>query len=152
MRRRFSPFTLALGAGLVLLVACKDKDLAITNPNAGDTKRVLATPTDAENLLGNYFKRWHSGLYGSANPPTTFEGMSNVMSLQHCSSLANNCQNIRTPFTGAGNVNTPGNPCAGEQYNPFQVMNEVNRVASNFLGVVDGFTSRQPRRGNSTPR
>jgi hypothetical protein len=147
MRRRFSPFTLALGAGLVFLVACKDKDLEVTNPNAGDTQRVLATPTDAENLLGNYFKRWHSGLYGTSasnNPPTNFEGMANVMSLQNFSSLANNCQNIRTPFTGASNVNTPGNPCAGEQYNPFQIMNEVNRVASNFLTVVDGFKTFTP--------
>lgn len=144
MRRRFSWFTLALGAGVVFLGACKDKDLAVTNPNAGDTKRVLATPTDAENLLGNYFKRWHGGLYGSPNPPTTFEGMANVMSLQNFSSLANNCQNIRTPFTGAANVNTPGNPCAGEQYNPYAIMGEVTRVASNFLTVVDGFSSFTP--------
>lgn len=144
MRRRFSLFTLALGAGMVFMGACKDSQLAVTDPNAGDTKRVLATPQDAENLLGNYFKRWHSGLYGTSssnNPPQNFEGMANVMSLQNFSSLANNCQNIRTPFTGASNVNTPGNPCAGEQYNPYAVMGEVGRVASNFLTVVDGFTT-----------
>jgi hypothetical protein len=143
MRRRFSLYTLALGAGVVFLGACKDKNLEITNPNAGDTKRVLATPNDAENLLGTYFKRWSVGFYGGGNvgqaPPTTFEGMANVMSLQNFSSLANNCQNIRTPFSGAANVNTPGNPCAGEQYNPYAVEGEVERVASNFLGVVDGF-------------
>ena len=141
MRHRF--LLLALGAGLVFLGACKDKDLEVTNPNAGDTQRVLATPADAENLLGSYFKRWHSGWY-TGNPPTTFEGMANVMSLQNFSSLANNCQNIRTPFTGSSNVNTPGNPCAGEQYNPYSVMGEVERVASNFLGVVDGFTTFTP--------
>ena len=143
MRHRFSLYTLALGAGLVFLGACKDKDLEVTNPNAGDTQRVLATPNDAENLLGTYYKRWMVGFYGGGSvgqaPPTTFEGMANVMSLQNFSSLANNCQNIRTPFTGAANVNTPGNPCAGEQYNPFSIMGEVERVASNFLGAVDGF-------------
>jgi hypothetical protein len=143
MTRRFSRYTLVLGAGVVLLGACKDKDLEVTNPNAGDTQRVLATPADAENLLGTYFKRWHGGWY-NGNPPTTFEGMANVMSLQNYSSLANNCQNIRTPFTGAANTNTPGNPCSGEQYNPYSVMGEVERVASNFLTVVDGFTTFTP--------
>src|SRR5262249_4309927 len=63
---------------------------------------------------------------------------------QNFSSLANNCQNIRTPFTGASNVNNPGNPCAGEQFNEYQVWGEVQRVASNFLGVVDGFTTFSP--------
>lgn len=138
MNRRSSLLTLALGAGLVFLGACSDKSLEVTNPNAGDTKRVLATPNDAENLLGTYFKRWHGAWYGG-NPPTTFEGMANVMSLQNYSSLANNCQNIRTPFTGAANTNIPGNPCLGEQYNAYAVMGEVERVASNFLTVVDSF-------------
>src|SRR5262245_28298833 len=87
MTRRFSRDALVLGAGVVFLGDCKDKDLEVTNPNAGDTKRVLATPGDAENLLGTYFKRWHAGWY-NGNPPTTFEGMANVMSLQNYSSLA----------------------------------------------------------------
>ena len=143
MQRRSSLITIVLGAGLVFLGACKDKDLEVTNPNAGDTKRVLATPNDAENLLGTYFKRWHNAWY-NGNPPTTFEGMANVMSLQNYSSLANNCQNIRTPFTGAANVNTPGNPCLGEQYNAYAIMGEVERVASNFLTVVDSFTTFTP--------
>src|SRR5215212_11865910 len=105
MRRRYSLLTLAIGAGLVVLGACSDKDLEVTNPNAGDTKRVLATPNDAENLVGTYFKRWSVAFYGGGSvgqaPPSTFEGMANVMSLMNFSSLANNCQNIRTPFTGA---------------------------------------------------
>src|SRR4051812_43025940 len=86
MRRRSALYGLALGAGLVVLGSCKDSDLEVTNPNAGDTKRVLATPVDAENLLGNYFKRWAVAFYGGGNvgqaPPSTFEGMANVMSLQ----------------------------------------------------------------------
>jgi hypothetical protein len=143
MQRRSSLLTIVLGAGVLCLGACKDKDLEVTNPNAGDTKRVLATPNDAENLLGTYFKRFDNAWY-NGNPPTTFEGMANVMDLMNYSSLANNCQNIRTPFTGSANVNTPGNPCLGEQYNPYAVMGEVQRVASNFLGVVDGFTTFTP--------
>lgn len=143
MQRRSSLLTIVLGASVVFLGACKDKDLEVTNPNAGDTKRVLATPVDAENLLGQYFKRFHNAWY-NGNPPTTFEGMANVMSLQNYSSLANNCQNIRTPFTGAANTNTPGNPCLGEQYNAYAIMGEVQRVASNFLTAVDGYTTFTP--------
>ena len=37
---------LALAGGLA---ACSDEQLAVTNPNSGDTKRVLGTPLDAEN-------------------------------------------------------------------------------------------------------
>src|SRR5215212_6033213 len=148
MRRRLARYGLAFGAGLAFLGACSDKDLEVTNPNAGDTERVLATPIDAENLLGTYFRRWSVAFYGGGSigqaPPTTFEGMANVMSLQNFSSLANNCQNIRTPFTGAANVNTPGNPCAAEQYNSFAILGEVQRVASNFLGVVDEFATFTP--------
>jgi len=148
MLRRSALYGLALGGGLLVFAGCKDSDLEVTNPNAGDTKRVLATPNDAENLIGTYFKRWNVAFYGGGTigqaPPTTFEGMANVMSLMNFSSLANNCQNIRTPFTGAANVNTPGNPCAGEQYNSYAVLGEVQRVASNFLGVVDDFSTFTP--------
>ena len=112
---------------------------------------MLATPNDAENLLGTYFKRWHGAMV-QRNPPTKFEGMANVMSLRTTSSLANNCQNIRTPFTGASNTNTPGNPCLGEQYNAYAVMGEVERVASNLLGVVDGYTTFSRHRSLGTRR
>src|SRR5690349_23635281 len=42
-------------------------------------------------------------------------GMANMMSFQTYSSLANNCLNARTQFTGYSNGNQPGNVCAGEQ-------------------------------------
>jgi len=64
--------------------------------------------------------------------------MANVQSLMNYSSLANNCQNARAPFSGAANSNAPGNVCAGEQYRLYQFMGEVNRVASSFLGQVKG--------------
>jgi hypothetical protein len=72
------------------LGACSEKQLTVQNENQGDTKRVLGSPLDAENLLGTYYKRWSSGVYGST---TDVEGMANVMSLMNFSSLANNCQN-----------------------------------------------------------
>lgn len=119
----------ALVAAAALLAGC-DTELEVINPNSGDTRRVLGTPNDAENLLGSYYRRWHTGVYGST---TNLEGMMNVMSLMNYSSLANNCQNARAPFAGAFNGNNPGNVCQGEQYRLYNFMGEVNRVASSFL-------------------
>src|SRR5690242_10673264 len=133
MRRKLIPYVALLAA--FGLGACSDKSLEVTNPNSGETQRVLGTPDDAEKLLGSYYKRWHRGLYGSATaaPPGTLEGMANIMSLQNYSSLNNECQNSRYPFSGAANGNAVGNNCAGDNSSTFQIEEEVVRVASNFL-------------------
>src|SRR5881394_1965036 len=115
---------------VVALGACSEKQLEVTNPNQGDTKRVLGTPGDAEALLGSYYKRWSTGVYGST---TNLEGMANVEALMNYSSLANNCQNSHLPFTGATNFNSPGNTCSGEQFRIYTIEGEVSRVASSFL-------------------
>ncbi|MEP6733371.1 MAG: hypothetical protein ABJE10_22195 [bacterium] len=127
---RYAALFAVIGIGLG---AC-EKQLEVTNPTSGDTKLVLGTATDAENLVGGYFKRWSSGLYGSL---TVVEGMTGVMSVMNFSSLANNCLNGRLPFAGVDNTNTPGNVCTGEQARAYQIENEVQRVASSFLGQVD---------------
>jgi len=138
MRIKLIPYVALLAA--FGLGACNEDSLVVSNPNAGETKRVLGTPDDAEKLLGSYYKRWYAGLYGGpgANPPTTFEGMANIMSMMNYSSLNNECQNSRYPFSGATNANSPGNNCASDQSNPYFVLGEVNRVAANFLTSVDG--------------
>jgi hypothetical protein len=130
IRRALSIAVLGAAVGLG---AC-EKQLTVTNPNAGDTKRVLGTPNDAEALIGTYWKRWMSGVYGST---TNIEGMANIFALQNYSSLANSCQNSHAPFSGATNFNQPGNTCSGEQFRLFTFMGEVNRVASSFLTQMD---------------
>ncbi len=134
MTRNFLRGAAALAA-LIGAVACNDTNLAVANPVSGDSKRVLGTPNDAEALLGTYYKRWSSGVYGST---TDLQGMTSVQSMMNHSSLANNCMNARTPFSGAGNGNAPGNVCQGEQYRLYSIMGEVNRVASTFLTQVAG--------------
>ena len=119
-------------AGVATLGAC---DLAIENPTAGDAKRVLGTPADAEALISTYYKRWSSGVYGSTG---SIDGMASVMSLMNYSSLANNCLNNHAPFANISNGNSPGNVCAGEQSRLYQFMNEVARVSSNMLREMDG--------------
>jgi len=129
MMRKFVQF--AALAATVGLGAC---NLAENNPTAGDTKRVLGTPGDAEALISTYYKRWHTGLYGST---TELQGMANVMSMMNYSSLANNCQNSHAPFSNAINGNSPGNVCNGEQTRLYQVENEVVRVASSFIAQIN---------------
>ena len=125
----------AVSAALIGAVACNDTELAVTNPNSGESDRVLGTPNDAEALLGTYYKRWMSGMYGSTGD---VQGMAGVQSLMNYSSLANNCLNGRTPFSNAANTNAPGNVCAGEQSRLYFFNGEVNRVASTFLTKLTG--------------
>lgn len=131
MRRILAGVVLATAVGLG---AC-ERQLTVTNPNSGETKRVLGTPSDAEALIGSYYKRWSSGVYGST---IDLQGMANNFSMMNYSSLANSCQNSHTPFSGASNGNQPGNVCQSEQSRLYFFMGEVNRVAASFLKQMDG--------------
>ena len=151
MRRKLIPYVVLLSTFGVGMSACTDKSLEVTNPNSGETQRVLGTPDDAEKLLGSYYKRWHAGLYGGNDPapPGTLEGMANIMSFQNFSSLNNECQNSRYPFSGASNGNSPGNNCDSDNKNTYFVLNEVVRVASNFLtSVQQGLNMNSQAREN----
>jgi hypothetical protein len=122
---------LAVAAGLG---AC-EKQLTVTNPNEGETKRVLGTPNDAEALISTYYKRWFTGVYGSLY---NLEGMANNFSMMNYSSLGNNCQNSHIPFYNAANDNTPGNGCNLEQVRLYAYMGEVNRVAMSLISQMNG--------------
>src|SRR5687768_10231017 len=138
---RFLLRAAALVVAAIALGSCKDH-LVVGNPNDPDTERVFANASDAESVIGNYWRRWHDGLYRTQG---NFHGMANVMSFQNFSSLFNNCQNTRYPFTTASNDNLPGNPCEGEQSRVYFVENEVAKVASNFLTTLDnGLTLGTP--------
>lgn len=123
-----------VSAALIGAVACNDTELGVVNANSGESERVLGTPNDAEALLGTYYKRWSTGVYGNA---VDLQGMASLQSLMNYSSLANSGLNARTPFTGAANGNAPGHVQKDEQYRLFQYMGEVNRVATTFLTRLD---------------
>ena len=144
MTRRL--ITWAALAATVGLGAC-ERNLAVTNPNAGETARVLGTPLDAEALLGTYYKRWSTGVYGNI---ADLEGIANIYSLLSYSSLANNAMNSHAPFSGATNNNGPGNVASAEQSRLYFYMGEVDRVASSFLtqqtaGLTLGTPARDAR-------
>jgi hypothetical protein len=125
---RLAALSAALG-----LAGCESV-LEVENPNDPDEGRVLARPTDAENVMASYYKRWHEGLYRTLG---NVEGMANMMSFQNFSDLANNCQNQRFPFSGAINNNAIGNTCGGEQARVYTIESEVNRVATTLLARME---------------
>src|SRR5687768_11688595 len=142
MNRYLRYVPLLTAAGVAAVAGCNQ--LEVTNPNSPDAERALATAGDAENLMSNYYKRWHDGLYRTLG---SFEGMANIMSFQNYSDLANNCQNQRFPMSGAINNNTIGNTCGGEQVRLYQVQSEANRVASTLLTrMEEGLTLGTPGR------
>jgi hypothetical protein len=65
MRRDIGKATVGLAA-LLLLVGCTNLD--VTNPNAPDAGRALASPADVESLIGGSFSRWTN--VGDYNGPT----------------------------------------------------------------------------------
>ena len=113
--------------------ACND--LVVTNPNSGETARVLGTANDAEALIGTYYKRWATGVYGSV---TDLQGMAANLSMMNYSGALDNCQNNHLPFTGASNFNYPASFCSGAQVRLFTYMGEVNRVTASFLKQLNG--------------
>ena len=123
-------------AGVMGLGGC---DLIVQNPNNPDTERALQSAGDIEALIGGYYLRWHSGMYGSTGNVWL---MSLVMSFEDFSSLSNNCLGQRVSIPRAPNDNGVGNGCGGEQQRVYFFESEVNRVASNILGRlnVPGFT------------
>src|SRR4051812_40689863 len=124
-----------LAGGLVALGACGEKSLVVQNPNNADTKRVLATPTDVENLLGSYYKRHMSGMYATL---TNVWGMAAVQSFEDYSTLSNNCMGQRVPIPRPANDNTLGNPCGPEQQTTYSRESEVEHVASTIISQLTG--------------
>ncbi len=143
-------FRYAVLAGAVGLMACSEKSLTVTNPNSGETERVLGSPNDAEALISGYYKRWMAGVYGTSGNISNIQGEGDVLAMMNYSSLANNCMNTHAPWSGSVNLNTPGHTCNTEQLRLFSIMGEVERVASNFLkaqagGLTLGTTARNAR-------
>ena len=56
---------LAASVGIVALAGACKPDLNITNPNAPDVARAVATPGDVRNLIGASFNTWFFGMQGT---------------------------------------------------------------------------------------
>ncbi len=59
---------IAAGAGVVALASACNPDLDITNPNAPDVARAIASPGDVRQLIGSSFNTWYLTAQGGAEP------------------------------------------------------------------------------------
>lgn len=127
-------------AGVAILAAC---DLVVQNPNQPETARVLKSASDVESLLGSYYLRWHTAMYGSLS---NVWGMAAVQSFEDFSSLSNNCMGQRISIPRASNDNSVGNGCATEQRRIYFIESEVARISSSILAKLNdpAFTLGSP--------
>jgi len=139
-RIRLKHILFAAGA-VIGLGACSDSQLQVENPNSADSRRVLATPTDIENLLGSYYRRFMGNPNGSQ---TNVWGMASVQSFENYSTLSNNCMGQRIPIPRPANDNTLGNPCGPEQAGLYNRESEVLHVASQILAQIKGGMTPSP--------
>src|SRR6476620_6637613 len=58
----------ALSAATIALATACNPDLNVTNPNAPDRARAIATPSDVRSLLGSSYNTWYLNMQGSARP------------------------------------------------------------------------------------
>jgi hypothetical protein len=130
----------AIAVAMLGLGAC---ELKVDNPNKPETDRVLASPVDIESLLGNYYRRWHEGLYRTTGNVGL---MAMVQSFEDFSSLSNDCMGQRVTIPRPANDNSIGNGCKDQQLRIYTIENEVARVASSILGRLEepGFTLGSP--------
>jgi hypothetical protein len=132
--------SVAIAVAMLGLGAC---ELRVDNPNQPETERVLASPVDIESLLGNYYRRWHEGLYRNTG---NIGLMAMVQSFEDFSSLSNDCMGQRVTIPRPANDNSIGNGCKDQQLRIYTIENEVARVSSSILGRLEapGFTLGSP--------
>jgi hypothetical protein len=129
------------GAVASVLAAAAACDLQVGNPNDAATEQVLASPQEAEAVIGAYYRRWHAGMYGNLG---NVWGMANVQSFENYSSLANNAQNARSGIPRPANDNNISNVANGEQQLIYYRNHEVARIASEILTRFNASTAADP--------
>lgn len=101
---------------LVALAACTDQQLAVTNPNAPDELRALASPSDVENLVGSQFRNIHQNTDGAT---LTINSQLLCLGLENFSGLANADMGKASAIPRAGIDNNRGNSSQSEKYDPY---------------------------------
>src|SRR5688500_3171335 len=56
-------------AAALLIAGARNPDLNVTNPNAPDVARAIATPGDVRQLIGSSYNTWHLAMQGCAVAP-----------------------------------------------------------------------------------
>ncbi len=67
LKTRFA--TLAVSASVIALAGACNPDLNVTNPNAPDVERAIATPSDVRELIGSSYNTFYLGVQGCGATP-----------------------------------------------------------------------------------
>src|SRR5689334_23326392 len=99
-------FALAVTAVLGVAAACQDS-LKVNNPNNPDLNRIFASPTAAEQVIGNAYNSIHRGTLGGQNDDLETEML--TMGLESYSGLANFDMGVRAGYPRGPINNQRGN-------------------------------------------
>ncbi len=124
---------LVVAALLLGIAACSDQ-LGYPNPNNPDRDLALARPTDVENLIAGSYKTIHDATYGTTN--SIHPGML-TMAQENYALLGNFGMVLRAQIPRVPIDNSRGNSTAGENYNPYLVLNRAARQAAVGLEKVN---------------
>jgi len=135
-RKRFA--ALAGSAVVLAFAGACNPDLDISNPNAPDVARAIATPSDVRQLIGSSYNTWYLGMQGGAvspfepNPGLAIEVMGDVATMAYGNFGARfNGQEPRLAF-----ANSSSNADARAASQPYDIMYGALGAANDGLKAI----------------
>jgi hypothetical protein len=129
------------GAGLLMLAACKDA-LVVTNQNAADRDRALATFADLESFIGSGYATAHNATLAGSNDDLNTQLL--VMGLENVSGLANFAMGPRSAVPRGSIDNQPNGTGDAGNLRDFVVGHRAARIASLALAKLSVLSSGTP--------
>jgi len=129
------------GAALVMLAACKDT-LVVTNQNAADRDRALATFSDLEAFIGSGYATAHNATLAGSNDDLQTQLL--VMGLENVSGLANFAMGPRSAVPRGSIDNQPNGTGDAGNLRDFTVAHRAARIASLALAKLGTLSSGTP--------
>lgn len=126
---------IAFGAAL-LLIACTDQPLSVTNPNQPDITLAFGNATNVEAVTGKLFQQMFNGQYGSSDDIWT---QTLVLSFESSSQLGNFGMGTRSIIPRPKIDNSIGNGVAIGNYRDYDHLSRNARGATNAIAASDVF-------------
>lgn len=122
------------GALFLILGACGEKQLVVTNQENPDEQRALARPSDVEGLVASAFRSVHQATDGVS---LGIEGQLGTIGMENYSGLANAGMGPAAAIPRAGVDNSRGNQTLAEKYNPYLLLYRAARSAALGLNKMN---------------
>jgi hypothetical protein len=122
------------GALFLVLGACGEKQLVVTNLENPDEQRTLGRPSDVEALVASAFRSVHQATDGVS---LGIEGQLLTIGMENYSGLANAGMGPAAAIPRAGVDNSRGNQTLAEKYNPYLLSYRAARSAALGLNKMN---------------